>query len=60
MLTNRDCAALGRLAKLAYPRSNAVQWNPGDHACMAGQVTCEPSRCESWVLSGQVFELAWR
>jgi hypothetical protein len=60
MLANRERAVLGRVDKLAFTRGSGVQWNPGDHACMAGQIISEPTDKDSWSLSGQVYELRAR
>jgi hypothetical protein len=57
MLANAERAVLGHVDKFAYPRASGVQWNPGDHACMAGQVANEPAAGDSWTLSGQIQEV---
>lgn len=56
MLCNHQRAVLGAPGMLVYLRGAAVQWNPGDQMCVAGQVTCEPAD-GPWTLSGEIHAL---
>ena len=50
-------AVLGVADKLVHLRGAGVQWNPCDHMCMAGQVTCQPAHGGSWKLAGEIHAL---
>lgn len=41
--------------RLLWPRANGVQWNPGDDACVAVELTSEPG--ERLSISGELVEL---
>jgi hypothetical protein len=47
-------AVLGQADRLVHLRGTGVQWNPGDHMCMAGQVLCREAPDDRWTLSGEV------
>lgn len=57
-----DCrwAVLGAVPRLVHLRGDAVQWNPGDDWCDAGELLAahpEPGDTQ-WAISGQIVELA--
>jgi hypothetical protein len=50
-------AALGVVDQLVRARAGGVQWNPGDHMCVAGQVLRDEARGRDWRLSGELRRL---
>ena len=57
MLADDRNAVLGVPRRLLYLRGTGVQWMPGDHMCMAGQVLCEAATADTWTLSGEILAL---
>lgn len=57
MLADDRRAVLGVPYQLVFLRGGGVQWNPGDHMCMAGQLTYVPADKETWALSGEIWAL---
>lgn len=57
-LLDNQRAVLGPRARLVHPWRDGVQWSPGDHLCVVGQVQREETDVNGWSLSGQVRALA--
>ena len=52
---------LGAVPRLVHLRGDAVQWNPGDDWCDAGELlVAPPATGTGWAISGQIVELARR
>jgi len=53
---------LGAVPRLVHLRGDAVQWNPGDDWCDAGELIVAPPKLTgtSWAISGQIVELSRR
>jgi hypothetical protein len=62
LLLERRWAVLGGVPRLVYLRGDAVQWNPGDDWCDAGELIVAPPKLTgtSWAISGQIVELSRR
>jgi hypothetical protein len=60
LLLERRWAVLGSVPHLVYLRGSAVQWNPGDDWCDAGELlSAEPEPADTgWAISGQIVELS--
>jgi len=62
LLLEHRWAVLGAVPRLVHLRGDAVQWNPGDDWCDAGELLAahpEPTDTR-WAISGQIVELARR
>jgi hypothetical protein len=62
LLLDHRWAVLGAVPRLVYLRGDAVQWNPGDDWCDAGELLAahpEPNNT-AWTISGQIVEIARR
>lgn len=61
-LLERRWAVLGGVTRLVYLRGDAVQWNPADDWCDAGELIVAPPKLTgtSWAISGQIVELSRR
>jgi hypothetical protein len=57
LLADDRRAVLGIVERLVFLRADSVQWNPGDHVCMAGQLAIEPTDATTWTLAGKMYEL---
>lgn len=56
LLRNGSVAVLGT-RRLLWPWSAAVQWNPADNRCVAGELLLQESNARRlWELSGELFE----
>lgn len=55
-------AVLGAVPRLVFLRGGAVQWNPGDDWCDAGELLVTPPAPTGtgWAISGQIVELSVR
>jgi hypothetical protein len=62
LLLERRWAVLGPVARLVYLRDGAVQWNPGDDWCDAGELlAAEPKPADKgWAITGQIIQLSRR
>jgi hypothetical protein len=60
LLLERRWAVLGPVPRLVYLRGGAVQWNPGDDWCDAGELlAAEPKPADTtWAITGQIIELS--
>jgi hypothetical protein len=60
LLLERRWAVLGLVRRLVYLRDGAVQWNPGDDWCDAGELlAAEPTPADTgWAITGQIIELS--
>lgn len=62
LLLERRWSVLGAVPRLVFLRGPAVQWNPADDWCSAGELltaTPEPTGT-GWAISGQIVELSRR
>lgn len=58
MLADDRQAVLGVPRRLLCLRGTGVQWMPGDHMCLVGQVLCSPAAtADDWTLSGEILAL---
>lgn len=57
LLERRERAALGVRKQLLWPWRDVVQWNPGDHLCLAGEVSSD-GPAAGLMLSGEITEIA--
>lgn len=55
MLLDERRAVLGVVNRLVHLRGLGVQWNPGDHLCVVGEVLCAEPAGSDWRLSGEVW-----
>jgi hypothetical protein len=55
LLVDDQTAALGT-RRLLWRRSGGVQWDPGDDACVVGELRLERG-APAWALSGELFEV---
>jgi hypothetical protein len=53
-LTDERVAVLGTVAQLVHLRAHGVQWAPGGHDLVVGDVRVGPSLGDDWALSGEV------
>lgn len=62
LLLDDRWAVLGAVPRLVYLRGAAVQWNPADDWCAAGELlTAAPEPTGTgWAISGQIVELSRR
>lgn len=63
LLLERRWSVLGAVPRLVFLRGAAVQWNPADDWCTAGELLTaapEPTGTTGWAISGQIVELARR
>jgi len=62
LLLDRRWAVLGAVRRLVYLRGDAVQWNPVDDWCDAGELLAEPPEPTKpgWAISGEIVELCRR
>jgi hypothetical protein len=60
LLLERRWAVLGSVPRLLHMRGAAVQWNPSDDLCAAGELICvEPTpAAPEWAIRGQIIELS--
>lgn len=56
VLSRRDRAVLGIRPRLLWRWRDVVQWNPGDDACLAGEVLAEAGG-GGWSVGGRVTEI---
>jgi hypothetical protein len=59
-LLDQRQAVLGSVDHLVRLFGPGVQWNPGDHMCVAGEVVLESATGDTWQLSGEVCALVRR
>jgi hypothetical protein len=57
LLLDQRRAALGVVDHLVRKRGTGVQWNPGDHMCMVGQLLRDQAEGRDWRLSGELWLL---
>ncbi|MCV7382224.1 hypothetical protein H7K14_00070 [Mycolicibacter longobardus] len=62
LLLERRWSVLGAVPRLVFLRGDAVQWNPADDWCTAGELlTAAPEPTNTgWAISGQIVELSRR
>lgn len=62
LLLERRWAMLGAVPRLVFLRGDAVQWNPGDDWCDAGELLVAPPAPTGtgWAISGQIVEISRR
>jgi hypothetical protein len=57
LLLDQTRAALGVVDQLVWKRGAGVQWNPGDHMCVVGQLLHNEAEGHDWRLSGELWLL---
>lgn len=62
LLLERRWSVLGAVPRLVYLRGDAVQWNPADDWCTAGELLAAAPELTStgWSISGRIVELTRR
>jgi hypothetical protein len=57
LLLDQSRAVLGMEDHLVRKRGRGVQWNPGDHMCVVGQLLRDEAEGRDWRLSGELWLL---
>lgn len=57
-LLDQRRAVLGVVPRLVHRRDNGVQWTPGDHWCVAGELLAAEPVDSRWAIRGELVELS--